>query len=336
MSGRHSRSAAASRAARLERVRPQQPAELRAGARHRPVAGLDRHHVGHERRQPLPQRAAVRPAVVGSSRQRAAARRRPRPASRASASGGSGAVPSGRRMPPPYGRVGRVERVAPALLRQRRPRARPVADEAAAAVERPRPASRPPSALGSSKPADRDREHDEPRRRVGGAVVGERARRPATRHRGTAAARASRNSCPILPGSSSVPGCERRPCRAASARSVAARHLGPRRQQLERRDQRVAPEQRVEAPGVALLDRRRRRVQEALVREQVIDRHRARTPCHGASVPSNSAPSRARSVAISTVPSSSTVTGASDRLSATQVRSPRRHAHAPAGAGSVS
>ena len=84
MSGSHSRAAAAARARPAERAGPQQPAELRAGARHRRVAGLERHHVRAEvaldprrqRRRRAPRRRSAR-----------AAPRRRRPATSASASG---------------------------------------------------------------------------------------------------------------------------------------------------------------------------------------------------------------------------------------------------------
>ena len=56
----------------------------------------------------------------------------------------------------------------------------------------------------------------------------------------------------------------------------------------------------------------------------------------GASGPATASPSRSREVEIAIVPAgSSTSTALPERLSATAWPSPRRHAHAPPGAGSV-
>ena len=75
---------------RLERVRPQQPAELRAGARHDHVAGLQRHDL---RPEPLaderaPSRDTSRPSARSAATTTACVS--------ASASGGAGFVPSAR------------------------------------------------------------------------------------------------------------------------------------------------------------------------------------------------------------------------------------------------
>ena len=112
----------------VQRVRPQQPAELRAGAGHQPS------------RPRRPRRPARAPTAVraGPRRGRAArapgAPRRRRPGSRCRRAAARRAAVRAQDAAAVGG--GRVDRVAPPLLRQRAPRAGPMADEPAAAVER--------------------------------------------------------------------------------------------------------------------------------------------------------------------------------------------------------
>ena len=290
MSGAHSRSAAASRAsgssASAHSSQPSCEPAPRTGRS--PV--LHRHHVGHEvaraagarervaagARSPAaagvegrerPQGGVARPP--GSRRRRAAARGRCRPA-------------AGSRRRPRRG--WRIDRVAPALLRVAPPLAGRVPHEAAARVERARQPlpRRPPRRLelGRERGVTGRGQHDEePRRGVGRAVVGERARRPASPPPRAAPGASSRNSWPILPGASSVPGVVAPPLPGGEGAQRGGRDVRPRGQHLQRGDQRVAAEQRVEAPGIAWLDRRRRRVRPALVREQP---RRHRGEWHGA------------------------------------------------------
>ena len=278
-SGSHSRSAADSRAARP--ARPPTAASRAASPRRddRPV-GLDRHRLG--------------PSAPSRSRSSAASRsQRSSPDSRASArsaacaaawlstsaSGEPGAVPSGRRMPPWSSAGDRVDRVAPALLGERAPgaaaqRTKPPPRSSAPSSHAPA-ARHAPQLVRERAIAGRGEQHEEPRGRVRGAVVGERALgRPARLHEPLG--RPSRNSWPILPGSSSVPGCSSRPCQARERAQRRARHVGALREHLQRADQRVTPEQRVEAAWVARLDRRRRGVRPALLREQLVEPGRSR------------------------------------------------------------
>ena len=191
---------------------------------------------------------------------------------------------------------GRVGGVAPALLAERRPLPRAAAHQAAAAIER---ALEP---RGGLRRRDAEpRRHDQvPRGRVGGAVVVERAVvGPADLQEPLGGAVAELVA--DLAGLLERAGVLARALPRRQPRERRASDLGPRGQQLQRGDQRVAPEQRVEAPGVALLDRRGRRVRPALVGQQRVDlSHRARPP---STVParrrtarrrSRSAPSRGR------------------------------------------
>src|SRR5215210_4340509 len=134
---------------------------------------------------------------------------------------------------------------------------------------------------------------------------------------------------------------------ALQARERTQRRAGDVRtrwEHLQRGDQRVTPEQRMEAPRVALLHRRRRGVGPTLLGEQLVEPGNAHessttTPSPGASdsSPETPEPSRERSVPTSTRPAiPSTVTAPEPRLTATAVPEPRLHAHAPSGAGSVS
>ena len=144
----------------------------------------------------------------------------------ASASGGSGIVPSASRMPPPYA-ARRVGRVAPALLRRgRRTRGGPVPDQPVAALEcalKPRAAARHARSqlLGQRIVAERVEHHQEPRGPVGGAVIAQLAvstGQPMSSKRSGAAAGTRARSC------RAPRRCRRRrrvPCSAASARSVA-------------------------------------------------------------------------------------------------------------------
>ena len=183
----------------------------------------------------------------------------------------------------------RVDGVAPALLGQRAPGAGRAAHEAAAALERAREplARRAPRRRRARRPA---RGRRAPRAARGTTTSRPRCRsrrtapRAASRTRRTAPAAASRNSWPILPGSSSVPGCSARPCSARQRAQRGARHVRPLRQHLQRADQRVAPEQRMEAPRVTRLHRRRRGVRPPLVGEQLVEPGNAHEPSstHGA------------------------------------------------------
>ena len=218
----------------------------------------------------------------------------------------------------------RDDRVAPALLRRPPGTSRPVAHEPAA-VERARCSShaRPPASgleLGrQAVVAERGEQHEEPRRRVGGAVVANAPSRTASR------ASCPAGACAVLVADLArlllASGSRARPARGERAQRR-ARDVGPRGQHLQRGDQRVAAEQRVVAPGVAGLrpavSRRRASPRRRAAGRAAAHRQRDHAPCHGPERerPATLSPSRARSVRDRDAPSRpSTATSRRRRLS---------------------
>ena len=200
------------RRGRRERAGPEQPAELGARALDLAVAGLDGHRLRSEvLLDPRGKRLARLRSAPSSPRSTARARSATSATACVSASaiGGSGAVPSSRRIPPPWPDwIQRVDGVAPALVHESAGgRSRPVPHETAAALERALEpvAGGAPALLQIVRQrgvAQRGQHHQKPGRRVRGAVVAQLTvadqRAPARSPRSARPARAGTRgrSCP--------------------------------------------------------------------------------------------------------------------------------------------
>ena len=252
----------------LERVGPQQPAQLRTRAGYRPV-GIDEHDLGQVGAR-SPGRASDR--GVGATRRRRsagparAARQRSRPACPRRRAAVSDAVPSGRSVPPPLPSVTgsiasrqpwwvRPPRSPPACRISPSPRSSSPAIHCAAARQF---GSSSAVRSGSATAASSD---DEPGRRVGRAVVAERAGWPADERLGWFVAELVPDLARRLEGAAVVRASLLR--RQRAQRRV--RNVRTRRQHLQRGDQRVASEQRVEPARIVSRDRQRRCVRPTFV-----------------------------------------------------------------------
>ena len=315
-SGSQSRAAAASRAASVERVRPQQPAELRArrpgtivpsgstAIASGPSAPSRSRSSAASRSQRVVARQPRR-ARAGPRARRPGCRRRPA-ATRARCRRGAGSRRCPRRRRGSIASRQPCWESAPQVPAAQR--TKPPPRSSAPSSHSPAARHAPASSSASARSPSAASSDEEPRRRVGrcrSRRTGPRAASPTPR---STSGGASRNSWPILPGSSSVPGCSSRPCSARQRAQRRARDVRALGQHLQRADQRVAPEQRVEAARVARLDRRRRGVRPALLGEQLVepgDAHaqlhaRRPRPAPSRSAPATASPSRARSVPTST------------------------------------
>ena len=205
----------------LERVRPQQPAELRAGARHRHVAGLQRHDVRPEAlAEQRPQRGRA-PASTPDRRSACAAARSAAYGHRLRVGVGQrrlrvGAV--GAHVAAAVRVAGGVDRVAPALLRRARPANAPGAWRTS-----PPPASsvRASQSARRARPPPRARARRWPRARRGTTPSRRPCRSSGTRPR------------PASPPRRTTPAARRgtrgRSCPAPRACPVVARVPGVRR-----------------------------------------------------------------------------------------------------------
>ena len=322
-----SRAASRRPARSCRRARPPSP---RARARRAARAAPRRAAPSARRPTAAPARAGPRARPPGCRRRPAARRARCRRA---------------RRMPPwSWAETGSIASRQPCWESAPQVPAR-AAHEAAAALERAREplARRAPRVLElvrrargrPSPPAARGTTRS--RRTCRSRRTGPRAASPTRR---TARAAASRNSWPILPGSSSVPGmllaplqprraraASRAPRPAASGSTCSEQISESRPNSAWKRPGSPASTGGDEAYGQPSSE-------SSSSSPATLTRAPPRRPrpARARSAPETAEPSRARSVPTSTRPASpSTETGASPRLTATAVPEPRRHAHAPIG-----
>ena len=297
----------------VQRARPEQPAELRPGAGHRAVAGLERPSRPARSAPPAaPRSAAARAAQTGSPHRGARARAARRSAAAwqsASASGGAGVAAVRADDAGPAGSSTGVDGVAPALLREAARAARPARCGRARPPRSSAPASQPAAARQSPRARRRAR-----RRRARSSTTSHQLSRRPSRSTRSAPSRtgpAGLGEQAPATGAELVPDLARLLLESPGRRAVAL----PRGERAQRRRgrppgaagrtcseviERVAAEQRVEAARVAGHLRRQRRVRPALLREQrrrARDGHRSRSTTTASHGPSASAPADRLAVA---------------------------------------